>query len=74
MNLEHHTEQMEAARAQFNRIWQQRIQPAMNELELIPSSREELIQHCCWIAFTEALAPQLGVPAIDVIYHQKTKP
>jgi len=25
----------------------------MNELQLIPRNRIELIQHCAWIAFTE---------------------
>jgi hypothetical protein len=59
---EHELEQLEALRAEFKELWTARIQPAMNELELIPRNRVELIEHCAWIAFTEGRARQ-GVTA-----------
>lgn len=58
IQLEHHTEQMEAVRNEFQNLWRERILPTAINLEYHStterSSRHKLWEHIAWHAFKAA--------------------
>lgn len=50
MNIDHHTEQMEAIRAEFHRPWLDHLLPAIAQLNP-PIQAMPAIEHIAWKAF-----------------------
>lgn len=47
-----HLEQMEAARAEFLKLWQDHLLPHALALEAVPNPRHLFqLQDCCWLTF-----------------------
>lgn len=55
MNLDHHFEQMEAARAQFNKLWTEILLPKAISFGATQSNLD-LIQIIAWHAFSAAIS------------------
>lgn len=55
MNLEHHTEQMEAARRDFRKVWDTDIKRRAQDLGAKSARALRCIEHLAWHAFLAGL-------------------
>lgn len=60
-NLDHHTEQMEAARASFTELWQDKLRRRALSLNATASAQElAWVQDIAWQSFLHALKIKNG--------------
>lgn len=49
--LRHHTEQMEAARREFEKLWKETLLPAINARGVFTMRGYNCIEQVCWLEF-----------------------
>lgn len=55
MNIEHHQEQMEAARKEFAAVWERTLKPVA--LGLLRDKYTPLVRDVCWAAWRDGMFP-----------------
>lgn len=62
--IEHHTEQMEAQRKEFNELWLGKIMMALEELGGVNNRVLAGVRHVCWMAYRAGTRGRGGKPAV----------